>query len=173
MLLSVDRSDLVQICAGFTLVQEARGDQYSEATAKAIRAEWIRIQLQNGGKLASLPTSFTTLSISTFGSSLGWWTEARSSKPTSSRPAIRLFVLPPRSPKLNGHVERAQRTHTEEFYELYDGELDMAPLNQALLDWERVYNTVRPHYPLDGLTPSEYLVKCHPEVLVSLTLPRY
>ena len=24
-----------------------------------------------------------------------------------------LFVLPPRSPKLNGHVERAQRTHTE------------------------------------------------------------
>jgi transposase InsO family protein len=30
---------------------------------------------------------------------------------------IRLFVLPPRSPKLNGCVERAQRTHTEEFYE--------------------------------------------------------
>jgi len=31
------------------------------------------------------------------------------------RRGIRLFVLPPRSPKLNGHVERAQRTHTEEF----------------------------------------------------------
>src|SRR5207247_8707459 len=30
--------------------------------------------------------------------------------------AIRLFVLPPRSPKLNGHVERAQRTNKEEFY---------------------------------------------------------
>ena len=29
-----------------------------------------------------------------------------------------LFVLPPRSPKLNGAVERAQRTHTEEFYEV-------------------------------------------------------
>ena len=27
---------------------------------------------------------------------------------------ISLFVLSPRSPKLNGHVERAQRTHTEE-----------------------------------------------------------
>lgn len=27
-----------------------------------------------------------------------------------------LFVLPPRSPKLNGAVERANRTHTEEFY---------------------------------------------------------
>lgn len=31
---------------------------------------------------------------------------------------IKLFVLPPRTPKLNGHVERAQRTHTEEFYEV-------------------------------------------------------
>ena len=30
----------------------------------------------------------------------------------------RLFVLPPRSPKLNGCVERAQRIHTEEFYEV-------------------------------------------------------
>ena len=29
---------------------------------------------------------------------------------------IRLFVLPPRSPKLNGRVERAQRTHKEESY---------------------------------------------------------
>jgi len=30
---------------------------------------------------------------------------------------IKLFVLPPRSPKLNGYVERAHRTHLEEFYE--------------------------------------------------------
>ncbi len=29
---------------------------------------------------------------------------------------IRLFVLPARSPKLNGAVEQAHRTHTEEFY---------------------------------------------------------
>ena len=73
MLLSVDRSDPVQLCAGFTLVQEARGDQGSEATARAIRTEWIGIHLQNGDKLASLPTSFTTLSISTFGSSPVRW----------------------------------------------------------------------------------------------------
>jgi hypothetical protein len=31
---------------------------------------------------------------------------------------IKLFVLPPRSPKLNGHVERAHKTHAEEFYEV-------------------------------------------------------
>jgi len=31
------------------------------------------------------------------------------------RRGIKLFVLPPRSPKLNGGVERAHRTHTESF----------------------------------------------------------
>jgi len=36
------------------------------------------------------------------------------------RRKIRLFVLPPKSPKLNGCVERARRTHTEEFYEVYE-----------------------------------------------------
>ena len=81
---------------------------------------------------------------------------------------IRLFVLPPRSPKLNGHVERAQRTHTEEFYEIYDGDLAIAPLNQALRSWEEVYNTVRPHQSLDGRTPKEYLQQYHPELVPSL-----
>ena len=33
---------------------------------------------------------------------------------------IILYVLPPRSPKLNGTVERANRTHTMEFYEMID-----------------------------------------------------
>ena len=78
---------------------------------------------------------------------------------------IKLFVLPPRSPKLNGHVERAQRTHTEEFYELYDGDLEIAPLNQGLLAWEHIYNTVRPHHSLDGRTPAEYLEQCHPDLV--------
>ena len=70
---------------------------------------------------------------------------------------IRLFVLPPRSPKLNGHVERAQRTHTEEFYEIYDGDLEMVPLNHGLLNWENVYNTIRPHQSLRYLTPLQFL----------------
>ena len=73
------------------------------------------------------------------------------------RLGVRLFVLPPRSPKLNGHVERAQRTHTEEFYEMYDGDLEVGPLNRALRRWEQVYNTVRPHQSLGYLTPNEYL----------------
>jgi putative transposase len=56
--------------------------------------------------------------------------------------------LPPRSPKLNGHVERAQRTHTEEFCGVMDTCFDIAELAQALLEWEKIYNTVRPHQAL-------------------------
>ncbi len=70
---------------------------------------------------------------------------------------IRLFVLPPRSPKLNGGVERAHRTHTEEFYEVTDSSFDLAELEQELLQWEQTYNTVRPHQALGYLTPFEFL----------------
>ena len=63
---------------------------------------------------------------------------------------LRLFVLSPRSPKLNGHVERANRTHTEEFWECYDGDFDLATAQPALQAWERIYNTFRPHQSLAG-----------------------
>ena len=70
---------------------------------------------------------------------------------------VRLFVLPPRSPKLNGCVERAQRTHKEEFYELVDLPATIGELRLLLLDQERTYNTVRPHQSLGQLTPWAWL----------------
>jgi len=70
---------------------------------------------------------------------------------------IKLFVLPPRSPKLNGGVERAHRTHTEEFYEITDADFDLPNIRQALLKWEMRYNTIRPHQSLNYLTPDKYL----------------
>jgi transposase InsO family protein len=73
------------------------------------------------------------------------------------RRGIPLFVLPPRSPKLNGHVERAHRTHTEEFYEVIDLPDTIPELNRLLQDWERVYNTIRPHQALGYLTPLAFL----------------
>ena len=72
---------------------------------------------------------------------------------------LRLFVLPPRSPKLNGCVERAQRTHTEEFYEITDFSLEVATLNQELQVWESTYNTVRPHQALAYLTPHQFVTQ--------------
>ena len=38
-----------------------------------------------------------------------------------------LFVLPPKSPKLNGHVERSHRTHNEEFYQVH-AQSDQVPV---------------------------------------------
>jgi transposase InsO family protein len=75
---------------------------------------------------------------------------------------IRLFVLPPRSPKLNGHVERAQRTHTEEFYEVVNYPSEIPALNRALRRWEHIYNTIRPHQSLGYLTPDQFLKRNPP-----------
>lgn len=36
-----------------------------------------------------------------------------------------LYVNPPRCPELNGHIERANRTSREEFYEVQDLEMSV------------------------------------------------
>jgi transposase InsO family protein len=58
---------------------------------------------------------------------------------------LRLFVLPTRSPKLNGCVERFQRTHQDDFYGCADDSPDLATLRIRSPTWEVVYNTIRPH----------------------------
>ena len=88
-----------------------------------------------------------------------------------ARRKVQLFVLPPRSPKLNGRVERAHRTHAEEFYDLYTGALDLPSINRHLRQWEAVYNTIRPHRSLDRQTPAEYLRRHHPGMARKLRLP--
>jgi transposase InsO family protein len=75
---------------------------------------------------------------------------------------IPLYVLPPRSPKLNGHVERANRTHRQEFDECYDGDLDIPVLQQALRAWEDEYNHRRPHQALGYQTPAAYMQSTPP-----------
>ena len=76
---------------------------------------------------------------------------------------IRLFVLPPRSPKLNGAVERANRTHRDEFYSCTALRPSVAQLAPRLLSWEHRYNTVRPHQALGYLTPAKFLLRYHPD----------
>ncbi len=73
------------------------------------------------------------------------------------RRKIRLFILPPKSPKLNGCVERAHRTHTEEFYEVYEVPWNVTDLNPRLQKWEYVYNCIRPHQALNYKTPLQFL----------------
>jgi len=70
-----------------------------------------------------------------------------------------LFVLPPNSPKLNGHVERSHRTHNEEFYQVHAQSDQVPVLNDQLRRWENTYNCVRPHQSLAYLTPLEFVTR--------------
>jgi len=84
---------------------------------------------------------------------------------------IRLFIIPPRTPKLQGYVESANKTHRVEFYEVEDIGLKMEEHNRQLEEWDKIYNTIRPHQSLDYLTPAEYYqgwLRTHPRLAVSL-----
>jgi len=61
--------------------------------------------------------------------------------------AIRLFVLPPRSPKLHGAVERANRTHTEEFYEVTAAEPELAAFRSGCAPGRRCTTRSDPTSP--------------------------
>lgn len=69
---------------------------------------------------------------------------------------IRHVYIKPRSPQLNGKVERSHRSDKEEFYQLltYTDDVD---LNKKLKEWERFYNFGRPHGAFKGKTPYEAL----------------
>lgn len=67
----------------------------------------------------------------------------------------------PRSPKINGVVERFNRTLKDEFIfrcdEIYTK--DWLGLSEKLSHWLIWYNTQRPHYSLHNMTPTAYLQK--------------
>jgi len=68
--------------------------------------------------------------------------------------------IKPRTPRLNGKVERSHRIDDQEFYQLLDkdGVSDNIILyNQKLRQWEDYYNLHRPHGALNGQTPYERL----------------
>jgi transposase InsO family protein len=68
-----------------------------------------------------------------------------------------LYVLPPRSPKLNGAVERCNGAWRYEFYACNDLPLDIDKLAQRVDAFQHLYNNHRPHGALAGLTPAQYL----------------
>lgn len=67
----------------------------------------------------------------------------------------------PRTPHLNGKVERSHRVDDQEFYQLLDRDGitdDIHLFNEKLREWEDYYNYHRPHGALGGQTPYERLV---------------
>jgi len=69
---------------------------------------------------------------------------------------IRHVYIKPRTPRLNGKVERSHGTDEREFYQLlsYKDDVD---LHEKLGQWESFYNFYRPHGSLNGKTPYEVL----------------
>lgn len=74
---------------------------------------------------------------------------------------VRHCYIRPRTPRLNGKVERSHRVDDQEFYQLLDQDGisdDIHLFNQKLREWEDYYNYHRPHGALDGETPYERLL---------------
>ena len=69
---------------------------------------------------------------------------------------IRHAYIKPRSPQLNGKIERSHRTDAVEFYQLltYKDEVD---LEEKLAHWERFYKLSRPDGAFNGKAPYEAL----------------
>ncbi|MFI1769724.1 integrase core domain-containing protein [Streptomyces sp. NPDC020800] len=67
--------------------------------------------------------------------------------------------IKPRTPRLNGKVERSHRIDAEEFCRLLDGVIidDAEVFNDKLREWEDYYNYHHPHGGLGGQTPYERL----------------
>lgn len=66
------------------------------------------------------------------------------------------MFIKPRSPHLNGKVERSHLTDKQEFYQLieYTDDIDVG---KKLQEWESFYNCHRPNAALKGKTPYEVL----------------
>ena len=74
---------------------------------------------------------------------------------------VRHVYIRPRTPRLNGKVERSHRVDDQEFHQLLDQDGisdDIHLFNEKLREWENYYNCHRPHGALDGQTPYERLL---------------
>jgi transposase InsO family protein len=74
---------------------------------------------------------------------------------------VRHVYIRPRTPRLNGKVERSHRVDDQEFYQLLDQDGisdDIHLFNEKLREWEDYYNYHRPHGALGGQTPYERLL---------------
>lgn len=81
----------------------------------------------------------------------------------------------PRCPKINGFIERANRTLQEEFIDFHLNLLfeDIDEFNRKLMDYLIWYNTERPHRSLNNLTPIDFLSTFYLEFHIYVTHTNY
>lgn len=74
----------------------------------------------------------------------------------------------PRTPKMNAHCERFNRTIQEEFVDFHTGSLlNVQSFNNKMIDWLVWYNTDRVHYAFHNkLSPVQFMLSLPESVLV-------
>jgi len=84
---------------------------------------------------------------------------------------IKHVYIYPRCPKVNGCVERANRTLQEDF--VYQNEdlvnVGIDTFNKKLMDYLVWFNTKRPHESLGDISPIQYVLKSNPECHMYVT----
>lgn len=76
---------------------------------------------------------------------------------------LALYVLPPKTPELNGAVERCNGAWRYEFYAVYELPRRLDELGALVDAYADLYNSFRPHGALAGMTPKQYLARLQAE----------
>lgn len=116
----------------YTKANSANGAMFLEELCKFFPFEISSIQVDGGGEFMA---DFEQL---------------------CKKKGIKLYVLPPKSPKLNAFIERSNNTAHYEFYALHPKWKDIDDLKENLRGFVAFYNEIRPHQHLKYLTPMRY-----------------
>jgi transposase InsO family protein len=78
---------------------------------------------------------------------------------------IKRWYTYPKTPKMNAHAERFNRTIQESFVDYHEELLftDLTLFNRKLADWLVFYNAERPHHSLGQQSPLSFLLEHQPE----------
>ena len=134
---AIDDCTRIRVLKVYDACKQTTAIQFAEDVLRRLPFRVLTIQTDNGAE---------------FQSRFHWHLESRD---------IRHVYIRPRTPRLNGKVERSHRIDDQEFYQLLDKKGvtdDIHLFNEKLREWEDYYNYHRPHGALDGQTPYERLV---------------
>jgi len=122
------------------------GKAFNRATAKAAAAFLDKV-------LADMPFPVKAIQVDGGSEFMAEFEAACQAK------GVALYVLPPRSPQMNGAVERCNGAWRYEFYQTYELPSNVSELNPILESFQHLYNQHRPHGALAGKTPAQYLAR--------------
>lgn len=151
---AIDECTRVRFLAGSLTKGAAAATKFLEATVvffKDLGVTVLRAQTDNGTEF-TLPHNEATLASYARGET----DEALFTRKCSEL-GIRHKLIKPRTPQLNGKVERSHRIDNERFYSRFRFGREDALDHALKAVWMPEYNEKRPHGALGGQTPLQFL----------------